>query len=40
MSANFTKEADKVDKILNKKRSKFTSVCIRLGKVIRKKELE
>lgn len=40
MCSNFTKEADRVDKILNKKRSKFTSVCIRLGKIIRKSELD
>ena len=40
MLSNFTKEADRVDKILNKKRSKFTSVCIRLGKIIRKSELD
>lgn len=33
MNTKFAKEADKVDKILNKKRNKFTSVCIRLGKI-------
>lgn len=33
MNTKFVKEADKVDKILNKKRNKFTSVCIRLGKI-------
>lgn len=40
MKTDFIKEADNVDKILNKKRNKYTSVCIRLGKVIRKKELK
>lgn len=33
MNTKFEKEADNVDKILNKKRNKFTSVCIRLGKI-------
>lgn len=33
MSTNFVNVADEVDKILNKKREEFTSICIRYGKV-------
>lgn len=33
MSTNFLNVADEVDKILNKKREEFTSICIRYGKV-------
>ena len=33
MNTTFENEADEIDRILNKKRKKFTSVCIRLGKV-------
>lgn len=33
MNARFENVADELDKILNKKREKFTSVCVRLGKI-------
>lgn len=33
MKANFNNARCELDRILNKKRSKFTSVCIRLGKI-------
>ena len=33
MNTSFKNVADEVDQILNKKREKFTSVCVRLGKV-------
>lgn len=33
MRSTFLNVADEVDKILNKKRKKFTTICIRLGKV-------
>lgn len=33
MDTTFEHEADEIDRILNKKRMKFTSVCVRLGKV-------
>ena len=33
MDAKFENAADELDKILNKKRDKFLSVCVRLGKV-------
>ena len=33
MNATFEHEADEIDKILNKRRKKFTSICVRLGNV-------
>lgn len=33
MSSNFNSVANEVDKILNKRRKKFISICIRMGKV-------
>lgn len=33
MKCNFTTVADSLDKILNKKRESFTSICIRFGKI-------
>ena len=33
MNCSFKNVADELDKIINKKRNKFTSICIRLGKV-------
>lgn len=39
MKHNFNNVADEVDDILNKKRSKFTSICIRLGKIINYQEI-
>lgn len=33
MRCNFTNDADSLDKILNKKREAFTSICIRFGKI-------
>ena len=39
MKYNFNNVADEVDDILNKKRSKFTSICIRLGKIINYQEI-
>lgn len=38
MSSSFLNVADEVDKIISKSRKKFTSICIRLGKVKSKKE--
>ena len=35
MNVSFENVADEVDKILNQKREKFTSICVRLGKKIR-----
>ena len=32
MNVDFENVADEVDPILNKKREKFTSICVRLGK--------
>ena len=32
MNVDFENVADEVDQILNKKREKFTSICVRLGK--------
>ena len=40
MKCNFLYVANVVDSILNKKRNKFTSICIRLGKIISYQELE
>ena len=40
MNAKFENVANELDKILNKKRSEFTSVCVRLGKVRRKWEVK
>ncbi len=40
MNTNFENAADELDKILNKKRKKFTSVCIRFGKVKKYKILQ
>ena len=34
MKANFENVANETDKILGKKRKKFTSICVRFGKVI------
>ena len=33
MKCNFTNDADSLDKVLNKKRESFTSICIRFGKI-------
>ena len=33
MNAKFENVANELDEILNKKRSSFTSVCVRLGKI-------
>ena len=33
MNSNFNSVANEVDKILNKRRKKFISICIRIGKV-------
>lgn len=33
MSTDFINVADEVDKILNKKREKFTTICVRFGKI-------
>ncbi len=33
MNTKFENVADEVDGILNKKRDKFTSICMRIGKV-------
>lgn len=35
MKANFLRVSDEVDKILNKKRIKYTSICSRFGKIIK-----
>ncbi len=35
MNVSFENVADEVDKILNQKRQKFTSICVRLGKKIK-----
>ncbi len=35
MKTNFLRVSDEVDKILNKKRIKYTSICSRFGKVIK-----
>ncbi len=40
MNTNFENAADELDKILNKKRKKFTSVCVRFGKVKKYKILQ
>lgn len=39
MNCKFINVADKMDNILNKKRDKFTSYCIRFGSVVKKYEL-
>lgn len=39
MNCKFINVADKMDNILNKKRDKFTSYCIRFGRVVKKYEL-
>lgn len=39
MDAKFINVADEIDKILNVKRNKFTTICIRLGKVVKKQSL-
>lgn len=36
MKTNFLNVSDEIDKILNNKRTKYTSICIRLGKIIKK----
>ena len=33
MKCNFNRVADEMDKIINTRRKKFTSICVRLGKV-------
>lgn len=35
MDNSFNNVANEVDNILNNKRKKYTSICIRLGKVIK-----
>ena len=40
MKCNFLSVANEVNSILNKKRNKFTSICIRLGKIINYQELK
>lgn len=40
MKATFVNVADDLDKILNTKRKKFTSICVRFGKKIYEKEIE
>lgn len=35
MNVKFESVANEMDKILNKKRSKFTSLCVRFGKIKR-----
>lgn len=40
MKCNFLSVANLLDNILNKKRNKFTSICIRLGKIINYQELK
>ena len=35
MNLSFENVADEVNKILNRKREKFTSICVRLGKKIK-----
>lgn len=39
MNCKFINVADKMDNILNKKRDKFTSYCIRFGSIVKKYEL-
>ena len=36
MKTSFNNVANEVDKILNKRRKKFTSICIRFGKIVSK----
>ena len=38
MKHSFIKEADKLDNILEIKRTKFISICVRIGKVVKKEE--
>lgn len=40
MKCNFLSVANLLDSILNKKRKKYTSICIRLGKIINYQELK
>ena len=40
MKSNFSNVASEVDDILNKKRIKYTSICIRLGRVIERQEIK
>lgn len=40
MNVSFENVADEVDKILNQKREKFTSICVRLGKKIKVSETQ
>lgn len=40
MKYNFNNAANELDIILNKKRTKYTSICIRLGKIINYQELK
>lgn len=39
MKCDFISKADNIDKILNIKRNKLTSICIRFGKIIYEKEI-
>ena len=40
MKADFKNVADELDEILNKKREKFTSICVRFGNVKIRKEMQ
>ena len=40
MKSNFKNIANDLDKILNKKRKKYTTICIRFGKIKTKKEFK